>query len=86
MDKETKAMFEILRGNKDRVRTQKIIEKQLIEDNKKIAQQQRKAIVTGIVLAIMLILSLIAIGYSNENFINDCTKGGLSENVCMSAL
>ena len=86
MDKETKAMFEILHDNKDRVRTQKIIKKQLIEDNKKIAQQQRKAIVTGIVLAIMLILSLIAIGYSNENFINDCTKGGLSENVCMSAL
>ena len=86
MDKETKTMFEILHENKDKVRTQKIIKKQLIEDNKKIAQQQRKAIVTGIVLAIMLILSLIAIGYSNEKFIKDCTKGGLSENVCMSAL
>lgn len=86
MDKETKAMFEILSENKDRVRTKKIIEKQLTEDNKKIAKQQIKAIVTGIVLAIMLILSLIAIAKLDKDFINDCTKGGLSENVCMSAL
>lgn len=86
MDKETKTMFEILHENKDRVRTKKIIEKQLKEDNKKIAKQQRKAIVTGIVLVLVLILSLIAIAQLDKDFIKDCTKGGLSENVCMSAL
>lgn len=86
MDEDTREMFEILHDNKDRVRTKNIIEKQLIEDNKKIAKRQRKAIVTGIVMIVMLILSLIAIAKLDKDFINDCTKGGLSENVCRNAM
>ncbi len=86
MDKDTREMFEILHENKERMRTKELIEKQLIEDNKKIAKRQRKAIVTGVLIIIMLILSLMAIAKLDKDFINDCTKGGLSESVCKNAM
>lgn len=75
MDKETKEMFEILHKNKEKVR----LEERQVEQQK---EQNKRTILTGIVLALAIILLIVLMGKLNNDFLNNCTKGGLSESVC----
>lgn len=77
MKRETEEILEILHKNKERVQTQKTIEKQIYLDRKK-----KKAIVSGVILLVLLAIALIMLGYSNDKFVKDCVKGGLDRNVC----
>lgn len=77
MKRETEEILEILHKNKERVQTQKSIEKQIYLDRKK-----KKAIVSGVILLVLLAIVLIMLGYSNDKFVKDCVKGGLDRNVC----
>lgn len=77
MKRETEEILEILHKNKERVQTQKTIEKQIYLDRKK-----KKAIVSGVILLVLLAIVLIMLGYSNDKFVKDCVKGGLDRNVC----
>lgn len=82
MDKDTREMFEVLHKNKERIQTQKTIEKQICLDRKRIDAEKKKAIVSGTILLVLLIISLIILGYSNDKFVKDCVKGGIDRNVC----
>lgn len=75
MDKETKEMFEILKKNKEKVR----LEERIIEEKE---SQRKRTIITGIILVLVLIFLMVIAGKLNNDFLNNCTKGGLSENVC----
>lgn len=79
MDKDTKEMLEILRKNKEKVR----LENDAIEEQK---SQSKRTILIGIVLLLATILFIVLVGKLNNNFIDNCTQGGLSENVCRQAM
>ena len=70
MDKGTKEILEILHKNKERVQTQKTIEKQIYLDRKRIDRKKKKAIVSGVILLVLLAIVLIMLGYSNDKFVN----------------
>lgn len=82
MDKGTKEMFEILHKNKARVQTQKTIEKQIYLDRKCMDKKREKAIISGVMLSILLILALTIFGYFNDKFVEKDLKGGPDRNVC----
>lgn len=82
MRRETEEILEILHKNKERVQTQKTIEKQIYLDRKRIDRKKKKAIVSGVILLVLLAIVLIMLGYSNDKFVKDCVKGGLDRNVC----
>lgn len=75
MEKETKEMFEILRKNKEKVR----LENLAIKEEK---SRKKRTIITGIILVLGLIFLMVLMGKLNNDFIANCTKGGLSEDVC----
>lgn len=75
MEKETREMFEILRKNKEKVK----LENLAIKEEK---SRKKRTIITGLILVLVLILLLVLAGKMNNDFISNCTKGGLSENVC----
>lgn len=79
MDKETKEMFEILKKNKEKVR----LEERMAEEK---LSQRKRTIITGIILVLALIFLMVIAGKLNNDFLNNCTKGGLSENVCRQAM
>lgn len=86
MDKDTKEMIEILHKNKETTRTKQIIEKQLKEGRKTIKAKKKKRVLIGIALVLVIVLLALMIGKLNNNFIDNCTQGGLSENVCRQAM
>ena len=75
MDKETKEMFEILKKNKEKVR----LEERMAEEK---LSQRKRTIITGIILVLVLIFLMVIAGKLNNDFLNNCAKGGLSENAC----
>lgn len=89
MDKETEKMFEILHENKEREQTKEIIERQIAEDkirlDEEIRRDKKRTIIVGIIIFIVGILCIFLMAKLDEKFISDCTKGGLSENVCRRA-
>ena len=79
MDKDTKEMLEILHKNKEKVR----LENDAIEEQK---SQSKRTVLIGIVLLLVTILLIVLVGKLNNDFLNNCTQGGLSENVCRQAM
>lgn len=69
MKRETEEILEILHKNKERVQTQKTIEKQIYLDRKRIDRKKKKAIVSGVILLVLLAIVLIMLGYSNDKFV-----------------
>ena len=74
------------KDNQDRVRTKRILESQLKKDRKRFNRQKIRNILIAIICFLLLIGSAVIIGMLNSDFMETCTKTGMSEQMCMRSL